>query len=51
MYTVHMPKKDDMTIVVKPIKGRQRAVPKSQTHKDKRRTPKCHQRAALRKEF
>lgn len=51
MYTVTMPKKESMTIVVPAVKGRGRAVPKSQTHKDKRRKAKVHQRASFRKEL
>lgn len=51
MYTVTMPKKESMTIVVPAVKGRGRAVPASRTFKDKRRKPKSAQRAQFRKEW
>jgi hypothetical protein len=51
MYNVTMPKKESMTITVKTPKMRGVMPPKGQTHKDKRRKAKVHQRASFRKEL
>jgi hypothetical protein len=51
MHVVTMKKRDSMTLVIHAPKGRGHAVPKGQTHKDKRRLPKVAERAKFRKEL
>lgn len=51
MHVVSMRKKFSMSFTVETPKVRGRGVPAGRTHKDKRRMPKCKQRANLRKEL
>lgn len=51
MYNVTMPKPFSMSFTVDAPKVRGRAVPKSQTHKDKRRKPRVSQRVSFRKDY